>query len=175
MPADRHDAADHTRDPGRDNAGNLERDEALRWVERVATFCNEAWGLAPITGRILGWLMICDPPEQSAGDIADAIGASRASLTANLRLLTAMRLVRRHTRSGERTAYYRMEDDAWEKVVRQRLAAFAAFHDVAEEALRLRGLTEARTRRIRSAQKSIALLVDSVEQAQQAAGARAEE
>jgi hypothetical protein len=59
-------------------------DERQRWVERVATFCVEEWGLPPITGRVLGWLMICDPPEQSAGGIADAIQTSRASLTSNI-------------------------------------------------------------------------------------------
>ncbi|MEU0567115.1 transcriptional regulator [Nonomuraea sp. NPDC005983] len=141
-------------------SGDADREQLLEWVERVATFCNEAWGLAPITGRILGWLLICTPSEQSAGDIADAIGASRASLTSNMRLLTSIGLVRRHTRAGERTAYYRIEDDAFEKVVRRRLAAFAAFGAIAEEGLKLGVADEARTRRIRSAQQSIALLTE---------------
>ncbi|MFC4013115.1 hypothetical protein ACFOY2_38220 [Nonomuraea purpurea] len=29
-----------------------DRERTLEWVERVATFCGDAWGLAPITGRI---------------------------------------------------------------------------------------------------------------------------
>lgn len=137
-----------------------DRERMIEWVEQVATFCHEAWGLAPITGRVLGWLLICDPPEQSAGDIADAIAASRASMTSNMRLLTSVGLVRRQTRTGERTTYYRIEDDAFEKVVRQRLKAFAAFGDIAEEGLKLGAGDEARMRRIRSAQQSIALLTD---------------
>ncbi|MEV4107436.1 helix-turn-helix domain-containing protein [Nonomuraea sp. NPDC049695] len=135
-----------------------DRERMLDWVERVAMFCGDAWGLAPITGRILGWLLICTPAEQSAGEIADAIGASRASMTSNMRLLTSVGLVRRRTRQGERTTYYRIEDDAFEKVVRQRLAAFAAFGEIAEEALQFGGEDGERTRRIRSAQQSIALL-----------------
>jgi hypothetical protein len=67
----------------------LDHANRMDWVERVTTFCTEQWGLPPITGRILGWLMICDPAEQSAGQIDEAIGASRASLTANIRQLTA--------------------------------------------------------------------------------------
>ena len=35
--------------------------DVLAWVERVATFFAEHYGLPPITGRILGWLMICNP------------------------------------------------------------------------------------------------------------------
>ncbi len=39
------------------------------WVERVAAAFAQHFGLPPITGRILGWLLICDPPEQSAAEI----------------------------------------------------------------------------------------------------------
>jgi DNA-binding transcriptional regulator GbsR (MarR family) len=63
-------------------------------------FFAEHYGLPPIAGRILGWLMICETPEQSAGEIAAAIGASRASLTTNMRFLTASGFVRRLTRPG---------------------------------------------------------------------------
>ena len=31
-------------------------------------------------GRILGWLLICHPPEQSAGEIADAIGIAEGTM-----------------------------------------------------------------------------------------------
>lgn len=133
-------------------------DQTLRWVERVAAFCVEEWGLAPITGRIMGWLMICDPAEQSAGEIADAIGASRASLTSNIRLLTAIGLIRRQSRPGERTAYYRIEDDAWERVVRRKLAALGLFDEIAEEGLELAGSDPSRAKRIQTARDAMAWL-----------------
>ena len=100
--------------------------------------------------------MACDPPEQTAGEIADAIGASRASLTSNMQLLTSIRLVRRFRKPGERNIYYRIEDDAWSKVIRQKLAAFTAFDRLAEEGLRLGWTRESQTVRIRSARTSIA-------------------
>ncbi|MEU7898743.1 transcriptional regulator [Nonomuraea sp. NPDC049152] len=134
------------------------------WVERVATFVSEEWGLAPITGRIMGWLMACDPPAQTAGEIADAIGASRASLTTNMQLLTSIRLVRRFRKPGERTVYYQIEDDAWEKVIRQKLQAFAAFDQLADEGLALGWDDDAKTRRIRSAKNSISWLNDHLKQ-----------
>jgi DNA-binding transcriptional ArsR family regulator len=96
--------------------------------------------------------MICDPPEQSAGDIAQAIGASRASLTTNMRLLTATGLVHRLTRSGGRTAYYRIDDDAWEKVIRQRVESMMAFGKIAEEGMSLIGRGP-RATRIRAARE----------------------
>ncbi|MEU4837699.1 GbsR/MarR family transcriptional regulator [Nocardia testacea] len=130
----------------------------MRWVERVATFCVEEWGLPPITGRVLGWLMICNPPEQSAGAIADTIQASRASLTSNMRLLTTIGLVRKVRRPGDRTAYYRIEDDAWHKVVQRKLDSLSAFGDIAEEGFALTQGVHAE--RIKAAQESLTWLRD---------------
>lgn len=125
--------------------------EITQWVERVATFCSEQYGMPPITGRILGWLMICDPAEQSAAEIAEAIGASRASLTTNMRLLTVGEYVRRSTRPGERTGYYRIDPDAWRRAVRRKLASLDSFREITGDGLGLLGTDSARAGRIRSA------------------------
>ncbi|MFI5608554.1 GbsR/MarR family transcriptional regulator [Amycolatopsis sp. NPDC051903] len=132
-------------------------DAALAWVERVATFCVDEWGLPPITGRVLGWLMVCEPAEQSAGSIAEAIGASRASLTSTMRYLTAIELVRRVRRAGDRTTYFRIEDDAWRKVVLRKLAGLSTFTAIAHEGLELTG-DGPRSARIRAAETSMSWL-----------------
>lgn len=88
-------------------------------------------GVPPIAGRVLGWLMVCDPPEQSAGQITEAIGASRASLTSSLRLLSGMGFLTWRTKPGERTIYYRLADNAWSIVVRQQIAGITAFLEIA--------------------------------------------
>ena len=43
------------------------------YVEDVALYW-EAQGLPRIAGRIVGWLMICDPPHRSARQLADDLG-----------------------------------------------------------------------------------------------------
>ncbi|MFI7423651.1 GbsR/MarR family transcriptional regulator [Nonomuraea sp. NPDC049684] len=139
------------------------REQLLDWVERVADFVSEEWGLAPITGRVLGWLMVCDPPAQTASDLADAIGASRASLTTTMQLLTSIRVVHKLRRPGERNVYYRIEDDAWPKVLRQKLAAFTAFDALAEEGLRLGWTYESQTARIRSAHDAVAAVATALD------------
>jgi hypothetical protein len=140
--------------------GDERQDQVMQWVERVATFCGEEWGLPPITGRVLGWLMICDPPEQSAGEIADTIQASRASLTSNMRLLTTIGLVRKVRRAGDRTAYYRIEDDAWHKVVQRKLDGLGTFGDIAEEGFAITGHDGPNAERIKAAQESLTWLRD---------------
>lgn len=126
------------------------QEQLLEWVERVAMYLARD-GVPPIAGRVLGWLMVCDPPEQSAGQISDAIGASRASLTSNLRLLTSMGFLDWRTRPGERTVYYRMAEDAWTVVVRRQVAGIAAFLDITRDGLALAGQEEDRAGRMRQA------------------------
>jgi len=128
-----------------------ERVQIAAWVERVAAAFAQHFGLPPITGRILGWLLICQPPEQSAGEIAAAIGASRASLTNSMRLLTAGDLVRRSTRPGARTTYFCIDDDAWEKLIRRRIAAMASLRDITGDAMALIGPDSERAARLRGA------------------------
>jgi hypothetical protein len=113
-------------------------DPVLEWVERVSMYLARD-GVPPIAGRVLGWLMVCDPPEQSAGQISDAIGASRASLTSNLRLLTTMGFLGARTRPGNRTTYYRMADDAWSIVVRRQIETMASFLDLSRDGITLAG------------------------------------
>lgn len=101
-----------------------------------------------IAGRVLGWLMICDPPEQSAEEIAAAIGASRASLSTNLRLLTSVGFLHQLTKPGSRTVYYRVDDDAWEKVVQRQVASLASLGRIMRDGMTLAGPSATRTARI---------------------------
>ncbi|MDN3238097.1 GbsR/MarR family transcriptional regulator [Glycomyces tritici] len=137
-----------------------DQDEVTAWVESVAAFSTEEWGLPPITGRILGLLMICDPPERSAGQIADAIQASRASLTSNMRFLTAIGLVRKVRVPGDRTAYFRIEDDAWHKVIQRKLDGLGRFGAIADQGLALTGADGPAAERIHNAQRSLTWLRD---------------
>ncbi|SEP38497.1 GbsR/MarR family transcriptional regulator [Amycolatopsis saalfeldensis] len=126
---------------------------ARDWVEQVSAFFARQEGLPPITGRILGWLMICEPAGQSAADIAAGIKASRASMTTNIRSLTATGLVRRYTRAGDRTAYYQLDDQAWETAIRRRIEGMSAFEDVLQDGLALMGPDTDRASRLRAAQE----------------------
>lgn len=132
------------------------RDEVLGWVERIAKYCADQDGLPLIAGRVLGWLMICDPPEQSAGEVAAAIGASRASLTTNLRLLTSVGLLSQVTRPGKSTVYYRVDDEAWEMVVRRQIASLALFGEITQDGMSLIGRSSKRASRLRAAHEVFA-------------------
>ena len=141
-----------------------DRERVLEWVERIATQLAGD-GMPPIAGRILGWLMICEPAEQSAEEIAEAIGASRASLTTNLRILTMMGLVSRQARPGSRTVFHAVGSDAWEGIVRRQIASLSTFDAIVEDGLDLVGRDTARARRMHSAHAVFAWMTKVFENA----------
>ena len=134
--------------------------ELLEWVERVAMFFRDQYGLPPITGRIFGWLMVCDPPEQSGGEIAAAIGASRASITTNMRLLTAGGLGPATDSTGDRTAYYVVDDDAWEHAIRRRVDQMMSFAEITADAIEMLGGSGERSSRVRAAHDTFEWFAD---------------
>jgi DNA-binding transcriptional regulator GbsR (MarR family) len=137
-------------------------EQEAAWVEKVAAFFARQNGLPPISGRVLGRLMICDPPEQSAAELAAGTGASRASLTTTLQVLLASGFVEPVNRPGERTTYYRLADDPWSEITRRRLESLASFRAVTREGLDLLGERSARAQRIRQADELFSWLDSEV-------------
>lgn len=121
--------------------------ELIDYVERLARDFA-AQGMALIAGRILGWLLVSDPPEQSAARIGEAIGASKASVSTNLRMLQTGGLVTKITKPGDRTAYYGVSAIAWYEAVRRRIGMFTAFGDLLGEGVGLLGADDPRARRL---------------------------
>ncbi|HYF62461.1 MAG TPA: MarR family transcriptional regulator, partial [Herpetosiphonaceae bacterium] len=82
-----------------------EHHEQMEFVERVA-LTYERSGLPRIAGRILGWLLICDPPAQTAGELAAALGASKGSISTMTRMLVSMGLIEHTSKRGDRRDYF---------------------------------------------------------------------
>lgn len=137
-----------------------DRARLLDWVDRMASHLTAVDGMPPITGRVLGWLMVCEPAEQSAGQIAEAIGASRGSMTPNLRQLTSVGFVERINRSGSRTTYYRLVDNAWQVVVEQQVTALRSFRTITADGIDMLDAGSDRSRRVRQADQVLRRLQD---------------
>jgi DNA-binding transcriptional ArsR family regulator len=132
---------------------DTDRAELLLWVERLAKYCADQDNLPLIAGRILGWLVVCDPVEQSAEQISEAIGASRASLSTNLRLLGSVGFLTQVTKPGGRTVYYRIDDEAWERVVLRQIASMKALGEIMHDGRRLVGEDTERGARMQAARE----------------------
>ena len=75
----------------------------------------EHLGVPRMAGRILAWLLICDPPEQTMQDLVDALGASKSSISTMTRMLINFRLIERLSLPGERRDFYRVRPDLWRR------------------------------------------------------------
>lgn len=135
--------------------------EQLEFAERIARLFEEA-GAGRIRGRLVGWLLICDPPEQSQPALVELLGASKASVSTELRTLMHTGVVERTTRPGERRSYYRIRESAWTTIVARRLRLMAEMRAAADQGLEL--LAEAppaRRRRLERVSKVYGVLVQA--------------
>jgi DNA-binding transcriptional regulator GbsR (MarR family) len=94
-------------------------DEKLwRFVDATGTWASKSYGLAQMTGRVLGWLLVCDPPEQTAAQLAQALDASKGSISTATGMLVRLHLVDRLHIRGERADRFRLRPEAWDEQVR---------------------------------------------------------
>lgn len=107
------------------------------FVER-AGIVIERLGMPRMAGRVLGWLLICDPPHQSPGELAAALQASKASISTTIRLLIGFGIVERAAIPGKRRDYFRIREDVWSRITEERMQLITPLRELAEEGLALR-------------------------------------
>ena len=111
-------------------------EERSRYVEEFGLLFGQ-FGLPRMLGRVLGVLMISDPPERSAEELAQELGASRGSISQTTRSLIQMSLVQRWSRPGERRDYFRIKPGAWHEIMRREMESLGSFRNMAERGLDL--------------------------------------
>jgi DNA-binding transcriptional regulator GbsR (MarR family) len=111
-------------------------EERRRYVEEFGLLFGQ-FGLSRMLGRVLGVLMISDPPDRSAEELAEELGASRGSISQTTRSLIQMSLVQRRSRPGQRRDYFRIRPGAWHEIMRREMEALGGFRKTAERGLEL--------------------------------------
>ncbi|PTL77956.1 GbsR/MarR family transcriptional regulator [Vitiosangium sp. GDMCC 1.1324] len=118
-------------------------------------------GVPPIAGRIVAWLALSESGCDSLDAMAEGLGASKASVSSMARLLAERGFVERVPVLNRRDSY-RLRADAWENILRTRLAELASVKGLVEEALWLLGEDEhparARLQSLRELSESCAVL-----------------
>jgi DNA-binding transcriptional regulator GbsR (MarR family) len=82
-----------------------------RYAEDAAVVL-ESLGMPRSYGKLLAWLLVCDPPQQSSTEMAGALDLSAGSVSTGLRLLVNSGLVRRVAVPGKRGKVYELADNA---------------------------------------------------------------
>ncbi len=80
-------------------------DRQSAFVEEMGQYLGSL-GMTPMSGQMLAWLLICDPAEQTAGDLAESLQASRGAISSAARALETAGFIRRSRRRGDRREYF---------------------------------------------------------------------
>ena len=84
-------------------------DGEITFADHAGRLYARRYGMAPMVGRLLGYLAVCDPREQSISELADALLASRSAIAGAVNTLETLRLVRRSRAAGERMDRVRID------------------------------------------------------------------
>ncbi len=113
-------------------------EQKARYIEEVGV-ALEALAIPRMLGRVVGALLVADPPELSADRLAAGLDASLGTISTSTRALEEMSIVERVRKAGDRKQYYRLRLGAWREIVRKRAEAFRTASGVAEKGLVILG------------------------------------
>jgi DNA-binding transcriptional regulator GbsR (MarR family) len=82
-----------------------------------------------------GWLLICEPAEQTAAEVAEALHASRGAISGTARLLGNAGLVRRTTRPGDRREFFSAPAEGLDSMLSNAGSLYRQMRRIAERGL----------------------------------------
>jgi hypothetical protein len=106
------------------------------FIEDVAIAFEQS-GLPRMAGRIMGWLLISDPPQQSATQIAAKLGASKGSVSTMTRLLLRAGAIEIVGVAGARSTFFRITSDAFSRLLTETIGRLTACRELSERGLSL--------------------------------------
>jgi DNA-binding transcriptional regulator GbsR (MarR family) len=109
-------------------------DKKQQFIEETGLFFEHT-GMTRMAGRIIGYLLICDPPLQTMPDLVEALQASKSSVSVSLRPLVGYKLVDQISLPGERRDYYRINNEMWIRSWRARMSLLTELRELADRGL----------------------------------------
>src|SRR5262245_61103554 len=94
----------------------------------------ESEGLPRMAGRVLGYLLVADPPAQPVAEIRAALAASSGSVSTMTRLLIQAGYVDRVRRPGERRDYFAVRAQGWTAVLTSSIESIRAMRRLMDDA-----------------------------------------
>lgn len=107
-------------------------EEVVEYIERWGRHWERA-GASRTQGRMLGFLIVCDPPHQSSADLAATLQVSAGSVSTVTRQLMTLGLVERKTFPGDRASYFQIPEGAWFRLMQGELARIQALVELARD------------------------------------------
>lgn len=94
----------------------MDRDGILIFCDHVGRFYAERYGFPPVAGRLMGYLYVCEPAQQSINEIADTLLTSRSAINNAVKMLETQKLVSRSRPAGTRADLIVLNPLGWENL-----------------------------------------------------------
>ncbi|MGC1209486.1 MAG: helix-turn-helix domain-containing protein [Ornithinimicrobium sp.] len=104
------------------------------YVDRLGT-ALETGSVTRASGRMLGWLLVCDPPAQSVEQLSVGLNTRAGAVSGTASELVRLGLLERVGVAGSRRIHYRLRSDAWRTALDTRRERASALRALAEEGL----------------------------------------
>ncbi len=85
-------------------------------VEKLGVIFEQT-GVGPMVGRVVGCLILAEPPYKSFDEIVSFLGASKSAVSNALTLLQSLAVVDYFKQPGDRKRYFRLNIDQWEDFI----------------------------------------------------------
>jgi len=101
-------------------------------------FVEELGALGPEVGiprammRVVAWMTVCEPPEQSSQQIQAGLQLSAAAVSSATRQLITAGMLERVSHRGDRHIFYRLASGSWDAPLEAKARALGRLRDVAE-------------------------------------------
>ena len=115
---------------------NEQQVEEKHFVEEVGILFEQT-GMPRMAGRILGWLSISDSPHQTTSELAEALMASKGSISTMTRFLIRIGLIERISLLGQRRDYFGIKHGAWHQLLGDSIEQIKIFRQLMERGLEL--------------------------------------
>lgn len=115
---------------------SVENEQLKRFIEETGLLM-EAGGLPRTAGLVLGFMLVCEPEQQSMTDMTTALGISKATASAMTRMLMHIGFLERSVGPVDRRDYYRISPKAWERFFRTRIETMHRLSTAAEHGLHI--------------------------------------
>jgi DNA-binding transcriptional regulator GbsR (MarR family) len=77
-------------------------DAEITFADHMGRFYARRFSFPPMVGRLIGYLAVCDPPNPTIGELAEALLASRSAIAGAVKTLETIHAVQRSRVAGER-------------------------------------------------------------------------
>jgi DNA-binding transcriptional regulator GbsR (MarR family) len=108
-----------------------------RWADLVEEMglMWEEFGMQRMDGRVMGYLMLSNAPHVSSSELRDALQASAGSVSMSTRRLKEWGFIRQVAVAGERSHFFRADDDVWASFLAHEHRGYVRARELAERVL----------------------------------------